>query len=203
MDIAAFNLVLNSVSAVLGLVTVGLVLGLDRGNLAQRVSVRFTLAIAWVDVFKAVSIILYSVWKTGGLACKMVGFILVWGFLGYMFLNGMLALNLYLVFVRGKVFSEAWTKYYFSCGLGMASVLAGILLALDKFGWDDDFGVCEFKDSNSAGTYALMWLCFIGWILVVCVFNLVVIILALHKLWSRETRICPTHRHLKSLVLRV
>ncbi|KAJ9061402.1 hypothetical protein DSO57_1021046 [Entomophthora muscae] len=50
-------------SIVLGLATVGLVLGLDRGRLAKRATVRFTLAIACVDVIKAASIIMYSLWN--------------------------------------------------------------------------------------------------------------------------------------------
>ncbi|KAJ9073141.1 hypothetical protein DSO57_1019773 [Entomophthora muscae] len=199
------NLVLNSLSIVLGLVTVGLVLGSDRERLAKRVSIRFTLAIAWVDVLKAASIIAYTFWETDGWSCQLVAFLLAWGVLAYMLLNGMLALNLYLVYVRGRVFSEKWTKFYFLGALGMATMLSTALLAQGALGWNVTNDTCAFRDEVAA-TQVVIFGCFFSWILLVCTFNSVIICLALFKLRSDKCKgrvVCQRHGHIRSLVFRV
>ncbi|KAJ9057784.1 hypothetical protein DSO57_1021050 [Entomophthora muscae] len=191
-------LVQNGLSAFLGLITVLLVLGRGRGKLARRVSVRFTLAIASVDVMKALTVLAYCFWDITGVMRHVVHFFLMWMVLLYMFLNGMLALNLYLVFVRGCIFSERWTKYYFFGALGMATLQACIFNSSEWFGWGSERG--------TLGEFATTWLCLKGWILGGCCFNLIVICLALRKLsvhgCPKEVA-CQTHRQIRSLVVRV
>ncbi|KAJ9061401.1 hypothetical protein DSO57_1021045 [Entomophthora muscae] len=80
------------------------------------------------------------------------------------------------------------------------------LIALDTLGWDATIDVCEFKELKTVKTFSATWLLFIGWIVLVCIFNGVVIFLALYKLWvmrCTELPVCQAYFHLRSLVLRV
>ncbi|KAJ9089358.1 hypothetical protein DSO57_1013731 [Entomophthora muscae] len=192
------NLVLNFVSIVLGLVTVVLVARLECGELSGRASVQFTLVIGLVDVFKSSSIILMSFWKPEGRSCQMVGFFVAFGILAHIFLNGALGLNLYLMFVKERGFSVDWLKYYICVALGTAFLLSVALLVLGMYPWKVDDSYCELRDLRSVWDFVAMWMFFMGWILLVCVFNFVVVCLSLYKLWT-----CQFEHACQSLVLRV
>ncbi|KAJ9061408.1 hypothetical protein DSO57_1021052 [Entomophthora muscae] len=173
-----------------------LVLGLKQGGLGQRVSVQFTFVIACVDAIMGLSLITLYLWEATGVSHQLVEFCTTWSSLAYMFLNGALGLNLYLVFVRGYMFSEWWKTYYFSGAFSLATLLSALQSVLK----------CLNQQRRLSVGLVLEWLCFDACISLVCMFNIAVVCFALHTLAlykCPEPEKCQTHRHIRRFVLRV
>ncbi|KAJ9051139.1 hypothetical protein DSO57_1019767 [Entomophthora muscae] len=125
---ALVAIVLSSLSVVGALLVMMAIVGgmlLDKKTM-DRVSIRFTLAISVMDFIKALSTIFApsSILKIK--ACTMLECLSQWTTLFYLFLNMAIAINLHLVFIKGKSFNPMWEKAYWIGAFALATLLSVI-----------------------------------------------------------------------------
>ncbi|KAJ9053446.1 hypothetical protein DSO57_1024064 [Entomophthora muscae] len=185
----SLNLYINAVSGTCGLVVVGLVLLINiiDPRLMDRVSIRFTLAISFVDFLKAGMIVAYSKHFSGGLLCTVVAFSTQWLTLLYLFLNVAIAINLQLVFVKGYAFNPVWERLYWITSFFMATILPTFSLVGGKLGSSGREHACEYKNPNSFSTCKWVFSTYLAWILASCAYCTVVVVLTILTLRRKAT----------------
>ncbi|KAJ9070680.1 hypothetical protein DSO57_1005207 [Entomophthora muscae] len=126
--LVVLNYVLNSASIIGGILTAAIILGticFDR-KVMNRVSLRFTLAVAIVDVAKAAAILAITKIHEDSTMCTLVALLTHWLTLVYLLLNTCVVLNLQLILVHGWVPGKKFEQSLWAVALLIPTILMSI-----------------------------------------------------------------------------
>ncbi|ORX89059.1 hypothetical protein K493DRAFT_410661 [Basidiobolus meristosporus CBS 931.73] len=218
------NVVLNSASILCGSLVLIIYFAIRsfEPKLMDRVSLRLTAAISAVDVLKAVVYILFTFVAVSGPACDFSAWAIIFLTNYYIFLTCMIAFNLQYVFLHNKPYHPSLERIYFIASFLLSVATTVPAWAAGRVGWDDNVGVCWWKNYSSKRTRAWEWGCFLFWVVACSIYCLVVVILVITKLemnlrkldrfnnamplgthGSLEERRRKTHKTIKQLVARI
>ncbi|KAJ9070679.1 hypothetical protein DSO57_1005206 [Entomophthora muscae] len=172
------NYIFNVASTLCGALTVLVILGamfIDRRAM-DRLSIRFTLAIAALDAVKALTILFYTEFHEDGPACTFISLFLHWQTLFYLFLNVCISLNLQLVFIHGLLLGKPFEVFMWIAALSMSTILMLIGLTTGKYGMDQEINQCEIRDPFSTHSLVVLWTTFLFWALLACAYCFVVVV---------------------------
>ncbi|KAJ9087267.1 hypothetical protein DSO57_1034782 [Entomophthora muscae] len=126
--LVVLNYVLNSASIIGGTLTAAIIIAtmcFDR-KIMNRVSLRFTLAVAIVDVAKAAAILAITKIHEDSTMCTLVALITHWLSLVYLLLNTCVVLNLQLILVHGLVPGKKFEQSLWAIALMIPTILMSI-----------------------------------------------------------------------------
>ncbi|KAL1917836.1 uncharacterized protein VTP21DRAFT_3670 [Calcarisporiella thermophila] len=178
------NVILNSLGLACGLIVVFIIIGLGCYNrkLVDRVSLRLTAAISFVDALKAIAFLIYTFYPVSGWVCDFAAWSVVWLTLLYSFLTDAIAINLQLVFLHGRPYRQWWEYWYWGVPILASLIISIPPYALNHLGFDLAQQLCWYKDSHTQLAKNIEWATYLFWVMGSCVYCTVVVILVIIKL---------------------
>ncbi|KAI0233915.1 hypothetical protein L0F63_001422 [Massospora cicadina] len=189
--IDTLNYVLNVACILCGLsaaTIILMVMWLDRAAM-DRVSIRFTLAVAVVDALNAGMILFYTLIHDDTGFCTFISLASHWLMLFYLFLNVCIALNLQLVFVHGLVLGRRFEYSLWAGTFLLPTVLMLFGLASGRYGFDVDSQYCEIRDPLAPTSIVTVWTTFLGWALASIVYCAIAVTLVMVSLRTKASAI--------------
>ncbi|KAK9765522.1 hypothetical protein K7432_006084 [Basidiobolus ranarum] len=201
--VTIINVVLNSASIVCGSLVLIIYFSIRsiEPKLMDRVSLRLTAAISAVDVLKAIVYILFTFVSVSGPACDFSAWAIIFLTNYYIFLTCMIAFNLQYVFLHNKPYYPGLERIYFTVSLLFALATTVPAWAAGRMGWDDNVGVCWWRNYSSKRTQAWEWGSFLFWIVSCSLYCLVIVILVIMKLEINLHRFSNRNKNLSLEVL--
>ncbi|RKP14973.1 hypothetical protein BJ684DRAFT_18657 [Piptocephalis cylindrospora] len=186
--LVALPLNLLSMSAALSVFLAILYLRRHYPRLADRVSLRLTLATAFVDalyhLFQMISDLAEP--REGNFWCTFSVWGYVWASLLSVFLTAALALNLQLVWFHKILLPVSFERLYYSLALA-ASLFASVPPWLfGAYGPDEVEGTCWFRDLGSHTALFWQWTSLFGWLCLSILYCSVALALVSWKLWDEH-----------------
>ncbi|KAI9229306.1 MAG: hypothetical protein DHS80DRAFT_22472 [Piptocephalis tieghemiana] len=157
-------------------------------RLADRVSLRLTLATAFVDIlyhlFQMISDLAEPI--EGNFWCTFSVWGYVWASLLSVFLTAALALNLQLVWFHKILLPISFERLYYSLALA-ASLFASVPpWIFGAYGADEVEGTCWFRDLGSHTALFWQWTSLFGWLCLSILYCSVALALVSWKLWEEH-----------------
>ncbi|CAG8637541.1 12487_t:CDS:2, partial [Ambispora leptoticha] len=193
--IIQFNIDLSITSIIGGLLVLLVIASMWRYDkkLVNRVSLRLTAVISFVDVLNAIALIIYTNYTPDdtplctGIAAALSFFPQV-----YLFLTVMIAFNLQLVFLHRRKISKFSDRWYIPVAILAALVCNVPPLVLNRFGFDEASADCYYRDSKSTETFYWILFAFIIPILFAMVYCTVVFVIVVFKIVFENRKLAET-----------
>ncbi|CAG8611958.1 13190_t:CDS:2 [Ambispora gerdemannii] len=162
-------------------------------KLVNRVSLRLTAVISFVDILNAISIILYTdITPADTPLCTGISAAMSFLPQVYLFLTVMIAFNLQLVFLHRRKISKFSDRWYIPVAILAALALNVPPLVLGRFGYDEHSEDCYYRDSTSKETFYWQLFAFIIPILFAMVYCTAVLIIVVFKIVFENRKLAET-----------
>ncbi|CAG8509898.1 5059_t:CDS:2 [Paraglomus brasilianum] len=151
---------LSVVSIVGGLIVLIVMISIwlyDR-KLVNRVSLRLTAVISFVDILAAISVIAYTrVSGEDNIGCMILGWTLSFLPQCYLFLTVMIAFNLQLVFLHRRKVASFSDKWYIPAAIFIAFIINLPPAIFHVFGYESTFSTCLYRTDEFSPKAILYW----------------------------------------------
>ncbi|CAG8490640.1 3348_t:CDS:2 [Acaulospora morrowiae] len=122
-------------------------------KLVNRVSLRLTAMISFVDILTGAVVIAYAHYPaSNSTACTFIGFAMSFFPEVYLFLTVMIAFNLQVVFLHRRKVSSFSDRWYIPVAILSAGIINLPPLLYNRFGFDADGLECLYRDAQSVAT---------------------------------------------------
>ncbi|CAG8628501.1 21096_t:CDS:2 [Cetraspora pellucida] len=115
-------------------------------KLVNRVSLRLSGVISFVDVLSGGAVIAYTLHTTGDNACTFIGWAMSFLPTLYLFLTVMIAFNLQIVFLHRKKVSSFSDRWYIPVAFFISFAINIPPLVYNRFGFDSEGRTCLYHD---------------------------------------------------------
>ncbi|CAG8559389.1 2190_t:CDS:2 [Dentiscutata erythropus] len=179
------NITLSIASIIGGFIVliIILIMWLYDKKLVNRVSLRLSGLISFVDILSGAAAIAYTLYAVGDTnACTFIGWAMSFLPTLYLFLTVMIAFNLQVVFLHRKKVSSFSDRWYIPVAFFTSFAINILPLIYHRFGYDTEGKQCLYRDPGGDGT--LKWRLFtfvipVSFSMLYCTSVLIVVIMKL------------------------